>query len=212
MSESSFARVRLMAITDIARFGVPHTHERAEKLCERAVPGSVLVQLRDRGLSGRERLSIARELARLVRRTGQGLVVNDRLDLARMVGADGVHLGEGSVTPSDARRLLGESAFVSRACHDPAALDESWLASVDAVLLSPIFAQRKGQPALGEAALGEAGRRLSQLPVRVRLFALGGVDAGAARRLAETEIGVAAIGAVFEDDPGELLAALDLTR
>jgi len=212
MSEPPWARARLMAITDVARFGPSHTLERAESLCTKARPGTVLVQLRDRGLSGQQRLGIARKLQLLARRTGQGLVVNDRLDLARMVGAAGVHLGEGSVTPSDARRLLGEGAFVSRACHDPAALEESWLAGVDAVLLSPIFAQRKGQPALGEGALAEAERRLARLPVRVRLFALGGVDAAAAGRLAETEIGVAAIGAVFDDDPGELIAALDLAR
>ena len=83
---------------------------------------------------------------------------------------------------------------------------------VDAVVLSPVFAPRKGQPALGVGVLGEAVERLAKHSRKPQLYALGGVDARAARELGDAGVGVAAIGAVFADDPQELLVAMAIQR
>jgi thiamine-phosphate pyrophosphorylase len=146
------------------------------------------VQLRDPELSPRQLLALGAEL----RARSRWLVVNDRLDVARHLGADGVHLGRRSVAVADARRFCGP-VWVSRSAHSleeaRAAADEG----ADAVLLSPIFPSPGKGAALGLAALGEA-RRL--LPPGVALYALGGVTLELAPAcLAAGASGVAAIRA-----------------
>jgi len=201
----------LIAVTDVARYGAERTLERLELLCARALPGSVMVQLRDRGLPGRERLRLARELRGLTRRHEQVLCVNDRLDLALIVESDAVHLGELSVSPADARALLGSRSIITEACHDPERLAQA--SAVDARLLSPVFSARKGNAALGFPALERARSLLLEHAPRQTLYALGGVDAAAAARCAQIGVGVAAIGAVFEAaEPCQVLTALGITR
>src|SRR6187402_2591430 len=95
----------LIVITDVSRYGRAHTLAKLVVLLSAAVPGSVMVQLRDRSLPAGERLALGRDLRKLTRAHGQLLCINDRLDLALVVGSDGVHLGEHSVTPADARAL-----------------------------------------------------------------------------------------------------------
>lgn len=199
-------RPRLMVITDAEVAWGEALLERVERIAASARPGSVLVQLRDRDAAIRDRLEVGRALRVLTRRYRQGLVINDRLDLALLLDADGLHLGERSVLPEDARRVWGER-FVSRACHDP---ERARPGGADAVVLSPILAPRKGAPALGVAGLTTARPQVGS----ALLFALGGVDADGARAcLAAGANGVAAIGAALDGrDPGPLLAAVGALR
>ncbi|HEY6724549.1 MAG TPA: thiamine phosphate synthase [Polyangiaceae bacterium] len=201
----------LIVITDVARYGRDRTLERLRSLLPAAMPGSVMVQLRDRRLAGHERLALARELRELTRRHEQLLCINDRLDLALVVDADAVHLGEQSVTPADARAILGPRRLITRACHDPDRLSQP--SAAGAWLLSPVFAPRKGNPAIGFEALERARSLLISHDPRQALYALGGVDAVAAERCAQIGVGVAVVGAVFDAaEPIWLLAALGIAR
>jgi len=166
-----------------------------------------MVQLRARPLSDREKLALGRSLRALTRRHRQLLCVNDRCDLALLLEADGVHLGEASVSVEDARRLAG-ALWISRACHDPARARSE---GADALLLSPILAPRKGNAALGLRALATA-RSASEPGSRPLIYALGGIDAEGARRcLGHGADGVAVMGAIFGGgDPLPLLDALGL--
>jgi thiamine-phosphate pyrophosphorylase len=195
-------RPRLMVITDARVAWGELLLERVERVVALARPGSVLVQLRDRDVPIRERLALGRALRRLTRHHGQALAVNDRLDLARLLDADALHLGEHGVPVEDARRVWG-GRFVSRACHDP---EQAEPGGADAVVLSPILAPRKGAPALGVGGLAAARARVGT----ALLFALGGVDgAGARACLAAGADGVAAIGAAIDGrDPRPLVAAV----
>jgi thiamine-phosphate pyrophosphorylase len=202
---------RLIAITDTALVPADLLAARLAALVTRARPGSVAIQLRDHQLSARARLELGRRLLEIARREAAPLIVNDRLDLALALGAQGVHLGERSVAPADARRLLPK-AWISRACHDPDRVADA--PEVDAVLLSPILSTRKGRPALGLCALRRA-RQL--LPASIALIALGGIDAeGAARCLEAGADAVAAIGSVLagsdERSLDALLDALQIRR
>jgi thiamine-phosphate pyrophosphorylase len=192
---------RLIAITDRSLASFAETCARFERVARAAQPGSVLFQLRDRELPARERLELGRELGALAKAEGQGFQVNDRLDLALLLEADAVHLGEGSVPAVDARRVIGRACFLTRACHDPARAVE---AGVDAWLVSPIAAARKGRAPLGLGVFG-GGRKL---------YALGGITAENARECrAAGAVGVAVVGAVLaEPDPLPLLRALDIAR
>ncbi len=211
MNAGALAHVRLIALTDRTIANAALTLARLDRALSRARPGSVLVQLRDRELSAAERLAFGAELRALTRAHGQLFQVNDRLDLAVLLAADGVHLGESSVTAEDARRLLGAESFVTRACHDAERAGEL---NADAVLLSPVFEPRKGAAALGLAAVTRACERLREAGRNTRVFALGGVRAeNAVDCLAAGAQGVAAIGAVVGvDEPDAILLALGIAR
>jgi len=202
---------RLMVITDHGRWSASTIAGRISELCARAVSGTVVVQLRDRELSGRERLVIGAHLRRITRDAGQLFLVSDRLDLAVLLGADGIALPEQGVSAAEARVVLREKGIIAplitRAWHDP---DTPVSPEVDLAVLSPILSERKGRAPLGLQALTGARRSLSG---EQQLFALGGVDAaGAAQCIAAGAHGVAVMEAAFAGDPDSLLESLAIIR
>jgi thiamine-phosphate pyrophosphorylase len=180
-------------------------------MVERAIRGlparSVAVQLRSPGAGGRELLSEARALAAVVREGGQMLVVNDRLDVALAVGADGVHLPSAGVPAPDARRLLGPGALVGVSCHSSSDVARAIRGGADFATFGPVFetpSKRAYGAPVGTARLAEAA--LLGLP----LLGLGGVDpSNAAAVMASGASGLAAIRAWLEaDDPAEVVRKL----
>lgn len=189
----SFA-LRLVAVTDTSKATVDDHVERAAAMHAR-LGGRLGILVRERKLSARQVLDLA---ARLRAAAPQAtLLVADRADLAVLI-ADGVHLGEGDLPVSAARRVVGEK-LVTRAAHRTTPQAE--LAGADAVLVSPIFATPGKEEPRGLSALREA--TAGGLPV----VALGGIDAGnAADCFATGASAVAAIRAWLDPDDGEALA------
>ena len=208
-------RARLIVMSDTERGPIDGWLAHLQPLLAAARPGSVQVLLRDRQLPIRERRELGERLRRATRAHGQALAVSDRLDLAWLLEADGVHLGEDSVGASDARafgRAHGQSWRISTACHSPEALADL---TADAALLSPVVAPRKGNPALGLDGLRRAHlarQRRGAALGSCALYALGGVTRhNAAELLAAGADGVALIGELFVPGAGlELLAALGI--
>jgi thiamine-phosphate pyrophosphorylase len=201
--------LRLIAITDFERFGVEASLGAWQSLAALARPGTLAIDLRDRHRTGRELLELGQRLALSARASGQALIVNDRLDLALLLAAEGLHLGEHGIPTSRARARFERS--IVRACHRVEALTE---VDAEIVLLSPVVEPRKGNPALGLAALTAARAALDGASGARRVFALGGVGpATAGDCIAAGADGVAAIGAAFERDQARaLLGALDILR
>ncbi|WP_415378727.1 thiamine phosphate synthase [Halosimplex sp. TS25] len=84
-------------------------------IVEGAIAGGVdVVQLREKGRSARERYHLGRKLRALTREADVALIVNDRVDIARAVDADGVHLGDDDLPVPVAREQLGPDALVGR--------------------------------------------------------------------------------------------------
>ena len=154
------------------------------------------VQLRDPGLPVRELVRMGSALRALTREMGATLVVNDRVDLALLVEADGVHLGRRSMSVADARSLLGAGAWISTSAHAVEDVIAAARAGANAALLSPIFSSPgKGAP-LGTAALRRAREALAREGLALHLLALGGVTLeNVAACLAAGADGVAAIRA-----------------
>jgi thiamine-phosphate pyrophosphorylase len=165
----------VIAITD-PKWSDDELVSRAEQILRAVEAGSLAIQLRDKVRGGAAVLALAERLRAVCSRYRAPLYVNDRLDVALAVGADGAHLGEGSVDTEDARRLLGATAFVSMSAHRLDDVDRASRARATAVLVSPIFVTpRKGAPR-GTQALGESKARAG----RVRVYALGGVEVATA--------------------------------
>ena len=154
------------------------------------------VQLRDPQLCSRTLWQLGRSLRARTQAMGAHLIVNDRLDVALALNADGVHLGRTSLPTHEARRLLGPRRWISRSLHQLAALTPIDR-QVDAWLLSPIFATAGKGPPLGPAALTQARALLDEAAAgRVALLALGGVSPdSAAACIAAGADGAAAIRA-----------------
>lgn len=165
--------------------------------------GAVAFQLRDPQLAGCALHRLAVELRERTQAVGARLVINDRVDLACLVAADGLHLGRKSMGVADARRLFGKR-WISVSAHGLADLDPAVEQGADAVVLSPIFpTPGKGAP-LGVELLRRARARL---PASMGLIALGGIShAQVASCRAAGADGVASIRADLVSTAGDTVA------
>jgi thiamine-phosphate pyrophosphorylase len=136
---------------------------------EAAVRGGVdLVQLREKSIADGALLSVLEEARAITRRLGVPLVVNDRPDLAVLVGADYVHVGQDDL-PTPAARRFGLPVGLST--HSPAELDR---AESDYIGVGPVYATptKEGRPAVGLELVRYAAEH-----ARMPWFAIGGIDA-----------------------------------
>ncbi len=134
--------------------------------------GVDIVQLRDKVASD-DRLREAGTVALdLCREFGVPFIVNDRPDLAREIGADGVHVGQDDVTVKNCRDLLGPSAIVGLSTHEPAQLEAGLLSDATYLSAGPVSATptKPGREPTGPEYAGWATQR-SDRPV----FVTGGV-------------------------------------
>lgn len=189
------------AVTDDRVLALPDVLERAAALA--AGPG-VAIQLRGR-LPAARMLDLADRLREITSRTGTRLIIHDRLDLAMLCAADGVHLpGEGLPTPV-VRQAIGGDGLIGRSAHAPAEARSAAAGGADYVFLGNIWetASHPGRRGLGPGTLAEAA------PARV--VAIGGVTAERAAEAARAgAVGVAAIRALW--DAGDPAAAVHTMR
>jgi thiamine-phosphate pyrophosphorylase len=141
---------------------------------EEALSGGVrAVQLREKALPAGEYFELAQVMRALTARYGARLLVNDRVDIALAVGADGVHLPEAGLPLTVARELLGPTKLIGVSCHSLDKALDAGRRGADFITFGPVWftpsKARYGEP-VGVAPLAEAVRSLS-----VPLFALGGV-------------------------------------
>ncbi len=161
-----------------------------------AIRGGVsCVQLREKGCSTREFMDEARLLKALLAGTGVPLFINDRLDVALAVGADGVHLGQNDLAIADARRLVGDRMIIGISAESVADAIRAEAEGADYIGASPVFTtptKTDTAPPLGLAGL-RAIRRAVQLP----LVAIGGINAdNAAQVLRAGADGLAVVSAI----------------
>jgi thiamine-phosphate pyrophosphorylase len=137
------------------------------------VEGGVdVVQLREKHLEARPLLARAALAAEVCRREGVPFIINDRPDLARAAGADGVHVGQDDVPVRVARDILGPDAIVGLSTHAPGDLVGAADQDVDYISAGPVepTPTKPGRPGTGLAYVTLASER-SSVPV----FVTGGV-------------------------------------
>ena len=111
-----------------------------------------LVELRMKDVSWETFLATARDTLALCRGYGVPLLINDRVDIALITGADGVHLGQGDMSPVEARRLLGVHALIGLTCNTSADLASARTLPIDYVGIGPFrftTTKQKLAPILG---------------------------------------------------------------
>jgi len=101
--------------------------------------GARFIQLRDKSGSSADRLALASAAVARVHSAGGRLIVNDRPDLARMSGADGVHLGQDDMSVEDARLVVGADAIVGVSTHDAAQIEQAAPTAATYIAVGPIY-------------------------------------------------------------------------
>lgn len=186
---------KLYAITDARLCGLSH----AEQVARLVDGGAQFVQLREKRLSPREFYREAETALRVARARGARLIINDRVDIALALQADGVHLGQDDLPPEAARRLLGERAIIGFSTHSPEQAREAARLPVDYIAIGPIFStSSKDHP---DPVVGFDGlRRVRQMIGPLPLVAIGGINHETAREvLAAGADSVAVISALLSE-------------
>jgi len=177
-----------------------------------AIDGGVgVVQLREKDRTARERYELGRELRELTREAGVRLVVNDRVDLAHALDADGVHLGDDDLPVSVARNLLGDDALIGRSVSTVADAREAAAAGADYLGVGAVFTTgSKADIDDDEFAVGVDRVAAIAEAVDIPLVGIGGITAENATEVVEAGAdGVAVITAITQaDDPEAATAAL----
>jgi thiamine-phosphate pyrophosphorylase len=166
--------------------------------------GARFLQLRAKSMAGADLLDASSRLVALARRFDATVVINDRADIARLSGANGVHVGQEDLAPADVRRVVGDDAIVGLSTHTIDQLDKAAAAPVSYLAIGPVFGtatKDTGYDAVGLEMVREASRRAAArgLP----LVAIGGITLGRAASVIEAgAASVAVIGDLLStDDP-----------
>jgi thiamine-phosphate pyrophosphorylase len=166
------------------------------EIIKAAVAGGVtVVQLRDKEATTRELYEEGLKIRDFLQERRIPLIINDRLDIALALDADGVHLGQDDMPVAPARKILGKNKIIGASVFTPAEAREAEAAGADYLGLSPIFVT----PTKAELTdqIGIEGIPPIRQAVRVPLVGIGSLNAGNAFRAVAAGLdGVAVVSAI----------------
>jgi thiamine-phosphate pyrophosphorylase len=173
--------------------------------------GATVVQLREKDCSTRDFIEQALTIKEFLKDRGVPLIINDRVDVAQAVKADGVHLGQTDMPLELAKKILGDSMIIGISAESLEDAAEAEKGGADYLGVSPIYAT----PTKTDTAppLGLEGLREIRKAVRLPLVGIGGLNRdNAAEVIRNGADGVAVVSAIVAaDDPKTAAAAIKLT-
>jgi len=156
----------------------------AQKCAQELISAGVkLIQYRAKRSSSREYFVACSKLAETLATRNARFIVNDRPDIAAMVGAGGVHVGQEDLPPEDARRICGSGRWVGVSTHNLEQVRAAAKTSADYIAVGPIFStstKERPDAVVGTSFIREA-RKLTQNPI----VAIGGITRGRAAEVYE---------------------------
>lgn len=191
-SENISEMLRLYAVTDRAWLRGMTLSQQVEQAI---LGGATMVQLREKDMHGEALLAEAREIAEVCHKHGVPLLIDDDVQVAKMCGADGVHVGQDDMRCEEARRILGEDAIIGVTAK---------------TIEQAQRAQAAGADYLGSGAVFGTSTKLNAKPmtretlasitasVDIPVVAIGGINMGNIEKLEGTGIaGVAVVSGIF---------------
>ena len=169
---------RVYPLTDRQISGLSHE----QQVRALSSSGARIVQLREKKLDGREFYGEAAAALNIARQQGVRIIVNDRVDIALALKADGVHLGQDDLPPAVARQILGNDAIIGLSTHNLAQVKLAVEMPVDYVALGPIFpttTKQSSNKPVGLDAVNKARELLGDIP----LVVIGGITEANGRQL-----------------------------
>jgi len=169
------------------------------EICRRAlISGVRVIQLREKAMSKRELFVEAMYIRRLTYRYGATFIINDYVDIAYLVDADGVHLGQDDLPLREARRLLGMNRIIGISTHTLRQAVDAEKGGADYIGFGPVFptgTKQAGRP----RGIGLLKRVIMQ--VNVPVIAIGGITIkNAGDILGAGAEGVAMISGILKGD------------
>jgi thiamine-phosphate pyrophosphorylase len=168
----SFSATRIYPITDRSLSGLSH----AEQVLALARLGMTIVQLREKNLSSGEFYREAEQALKIARDHDVKIIINDRVDIALALKADGVHLGQDDLPVESARRLLGDKVIIGLSTHSLAQAQLAAGLPIDYLAIGPIFptpTKESTNPPVNLAGLTAVRQAVPGIP----LVAIGGLNA-----------------------------------
>jgi len=175
-STVGFDLPRVYPITDTRLSELSH----AEQVLHLIRGGATLIQIREKDATAREFYQQAAAALEVAHRHKARLIINDRVDIALALNADGVHLGQTDLSVEVARRLLGEDAIIGFSTHDITQATQAATLPVNYIAFGPIFetsTKENPDPVAGLIALRKVRASIGSLP----LVAIGGINQTNAR-------------------------------
>lgn len=174
-----------------------------------AVAGGVdMVQLREKEMTDDEMTELARELHEKLLPTGIPLIINDRVNVAKAVDAEGVHVGQSDMAYAEARRILGRDKIIGLSCENMQQVADANAMDVDYIAVSPVFAtptKTDTAPPFGLEGLSEA-RKIS----RHKVVAIGGINGSNIREIRDAGADSAAVVSAIVEAANPTKAASEL--
>ncbi len=191
----SFRIPRVYPLTDVSLSGMSHL-EQVAKLID---GGATLIQLREKTLSSREFYEQAKSAVELGRKFGVKIIINDRVDLALILGADGVHLGQDDLPPTLARDLLGAGAIIGFSTHSIEQAKQAITYPIDYLAIGPVFSTKSKTDTAPEVGLAGV-QAVKEIAQDIHVVAIGGItEERMADVLAAGADSVALISAILSD-------------
>ena len=197
-AQRSLGQAKLMVLVG----GLPTLGDLTWVVGEALAGGADVIQYREKNLPDRELLRRAREIRLLTVQARVPMILNDRVDLARLASCDGVHVGQEDLSPRDARRIMGASAHIGISTHDQRQLDAAVLSGASYLGVGPVFpspTKEFSEPELAGLGFIQLASEMTTLP----WFAIGGINESNVDRVIEagaTRIAVSA-AVVRADSP-----------
>jgi thiamine-phosphate pyrophosphorylase len=179
---------RIYPITDTRISSLTHTQQ-VKRLLD---GGATFIQLRDKTSSARTFYDDALHALRIARSAGAMIIINDRVDVALALGADGVHLGQTDMPASIARQLLGTNTIIGYSTHNLEQVRVALDLPIDYLAFGPVFQTRSKQnpdPTVGLENLGTVRSLAASMP----LVAIGGISRSTVAAVMEAGADSAAI-------------------
>ena len=166
-----FSLPKIYPITDVSITNLSHL-EQVKRLI---AGGAELIQLRDKHSSAQDFYESAQAVMEFVKGKNVKIIINDRVDIALAVKADGVHLGQDDLPPPAARQIMGNNALIGFSTHNVIQATEAVKLPLNYIALGPIFqTSTKENPdkTVGLEGINEVRRVIGNFP----LTAIGGID------------------------------------
>lgn len=157
--------------------------------------GARFLQIRAKRSSSAAFLDLCTQIVALARQADAIVIVNDRADVARLAGADGVHVGQTDLAPVLVRRIVGDQAIVGLSTHTLEQMDHAAAQPISYAAIGPIFGtttKATGYNAVGVETVRAAAARAGGLPV----VAIGGITVDTARSVIDA--GASAIAVISD--------------
>ncbi len=129
---------KIYPITDVRLTKISHA-EQVEKLIE---GGAKIVQLREKYAAPKDFYESAKKALKIARRQNVKIIINDRVDIALVLKADGVHLGQDDLPPKNAREILGEKAIIGFSTHNIKQAISAVKLPINYLAIGPVFATK----------------------------------------------------------------------